>query len=311
MIESINREILKLKEKLREYDKIASLKDSKLEELSKKKFQGDQLMIVLDKERKDVEKLESLSMFSMLSTILGNKYEKLDKEKQEYIEAKLKYEEWMDNIDRLEEEIEQLKISLIDYRDIKSEYKDLISEKEELIIREGGSAGIKLKNLTMNIDESKIDIKEVSEAIDAGEKTLESLGEVRKKLKSAKGWGTWDILGGGFISDIAKHSAINEANEISVDVQHNLEAFKKELSDVNEFTDIQVNLSSFAQFADFFFDGIFADWFVQTKINNSLNNVNGTIEKIQEIISDLDNNLVDLKQSLRKDETNLKDILER
>ena len=311
MIESINREILELKEKLREYDKIASLKDSKLEELSKKKFQGDQLMIVLDKERKDVEKLESLSMSSMLSTILGNKYEKLDKEKQEYIEAKLKYEEWMDNIDRLEEEVKQLKISLIDYRDIKSEYKDLISEKEELIIREGGSAGIKLKNLTMNIDESKIDIKEVSEAIDAGEKTLESLGEVRKKLKSAKGWGTWDILGGGFISDIAKHSAINEANQISVDVQHNLEAFKKELSDVNEFTDIQVNLSSFAQFADFFFDGIFADWFVQTKINNSLNNVNGTIEKIQEIISDLDHNLVDLKQSLRKDEVNLKDILER
>lgn len=311
MIESINREILELKEKLREYDKIASLKDSKLEELSKKKFQGDQLMIILDKERKDVEKLESLSMSSMLSTILGNKYEKLDKEKQEYIEAKLKYEEWMDNIDRLEEEVKQLKISLIDYRDIKSEYKDLISEKEELIIREGGSAGIKLKNLTMNIDETKIDIREVSEAIDAGEKTLDSLREVRKKLKSAKGWGTWDILGGGFISDIAKHSAINEANEISVDVQYNLELFKKELSDVNEFTDIQVNLSSFAQFADFFFDGIFADWFVQTKINNSLNNVDGTIEKIQEIISDLDHNLVDLKQSLRKDEANLKDTLER
>ena len=311
MIESINQEILELKEKLREYDKIASLKDSKLEELSKKKFQRDQLKIILDKERKDVEDLESLTISSLFSTILGNKYERIDKEKQEYIEAKLKYEEWMDKLGRLEEEIKQLKTSLIDYGNIKSDYKDLISEKEELIIKEGGSEGIKLKNLTMNIDESKIDIREVSEAVDAGERTLDSLREIRKKLKSAKGWGTWDILGGGLISDMAKHSSINEANKISFDVQHNLELFKKELSDVNEFTDIQVNLSSFAQFADFFFDGIFADWFVQTKINKSLNNVDDAIEKIQEIIDDLNRNLLNLEKSLSEKKSNLKDILAR
>ena len=59
------------------------------------------------------------------------------------------------------------------------------------------------------------------------------------------------MLGGGFVSNMAKHSAINEANRVAKLVQRDLKTFKKELSDVNEFTSIQVNLSSFASFAIF------------------------------------------------------------
>nr|WP_300005856.1 hypothetical protein [Tissierella sp.] len=310
MLTYINREILDIKEKLREYHKLKSLSQAKTEELRRRKLQMENLKNILDKERKDVEKLEGLSMSSIFSNLLGNKYEKIDKEKEEYLLAKLKFEDAREEINKLEKEVNSLNSSLEDYKDIDRKYEKLIREKEELIIKEGGVQGIRLKNLIMNIEELKIDIKEVKEAIVAGEKTLNSLKGVKEKLQSAKSWGTWDMLGGGLISNIGKHSAIDDANKIAKDVQDNLSSFKKELSDVNEFTDIQVNLSSFASFADFFLDGIFADWFVQTKINNSLDNVKEAIKKIQDIVNDLRKNLTKLEEDAKDTEAEFKKFLE-
>ena len=40
--------------------------------------------------------------------------------------------------------------------------------------------------------------RERQEAIEAGYKALDSLREAYMKLDSARGWGVYDILGGGF-----------------------------------------------------------------------------------------------------------------
>lgn len=310
MLITINQELLHLKEELREYHKLLSLEKSKAEDLEKKNSQRMELKEVLDKERKDVEKLEGLSMSAVLLTLVGKKYEKLDKEKEEYLLATLKYEELEKQIKKLEMEIKNIRGDLAKFDNIDQRYKNLIKEKENLIIKEGGSSGIGLKNSLVKIDEIQIDIKEIKEAINAGETTLNALEKVREKLATAKGWGTWDLLGGGIISDIAKHSAIDKANVIAVEVQEHLLVFKKELSDVNEFTQIQVNLSSFVSFADFFLDGIFADWFVQSKINSSLDNVHSTIGKIEEIISGLEQNLIHLENQMEEEILETKRILE-
>ena len=305
----INQEILELKDKLRQNKKRESLKETKEKELFKKKIQKEELMEILKKERKDVEKLESWRVSSILSTLLGNKEEKLDKEKEEYLLAKLKYEDIIDKIIKLESELLDIQKLLLDNKDMDMRYRQLIEEKEKLIIKSGGRLGIQLKNELAKIDEIKVDMKEISEAINAGVGTLNTLGMVRDKLQSAQNWGVWDILGGGLISNIGKHAAIDDANDIAKDVQDQLESFKKELADVNEFTDIQVNLSSFASFADFFLDGIFADWFVQSKINKSLDNVNKTMELIEEIVRDLDQSLSVLQDNLEQSECQVKSIV--
>ncbi len=305
----INQEILELKDKLRQNKKCESLKETKEKELFKKRIQKEELMEILKKERKDVEKLESWRVSSILSTLLGNKEEKLDKEKEEYLLAKLKYEDIIDKIIKLESELLDIQKLLLDNKDMDMRYRQLIEEKEKLIIKSGGRLGIQLKNELAKIDEIKVDMKEISEAINAGVGTLNTLGMVRDKLQSAQNWGVWDILGGGLISNIGKHAAIDDANDIAKDVQDQLESFKKELADVNEFTDIQVNLSSFASFADFFLDGIFADWFVQSKINKSLDNVNKTMESIEEIVRDLDQSLSVLQDNLEQSEFQVKSIV--
>ena len=286
MFTEIDREIFETKEKIRIKQKLKSLKTMLSDELRKKETQ------------------------KLVLSLIGKKEEKLDKEKEEYLQAKLRYEECLYDIEELQNELKSAINELKNYLAVNEKYNNLVKEKERLFIQEGGARGKEYKEILDKISDLKLDIKEVKEAIHAGSRAGSALEDMKRNLDKAKGWGMWDILGGGLISDLAKHSAIDEANTIAHNSQHLLRAFEKELSDVNEFTDIKVNLSSFASFADFFFDGIFADWFVQSKINDSLDNVVRTIDKIDSITSNLKQNKSDLESQLRNLENKAVNILE-
>lgn len=309
MYSEINNKIFQLKEELRIKEKLDSLKRMVESELSKKKTQEQELKKQLIKEEKDVTKLEGTSFSSIFLSLIGKKEEKLDKEREEFIEAKLRCDECILSIRELEKELEYAKNQLRKYAGIKEKYQAVIKEKEHLIINEDSEKG---KELRINLDivnQLKLDIKEIKEAIDAGEKANSALLEMANHLDTAKSWGVWDMLGGGLISNIAKHSAIDNANNIAHNSQHLLKSFERELEDVNEFTEIRVNISSFTTFADFFFDGFFVDWFVQSKINDSLNNVNNTSNKINSIIMDLRRSLNSLNTKLNTTESEIKKIL--
>ena len=64
--------------------------------------------------------------------------------------------------------------------------------------------------------------KEVNEAIAAGQRALTSLQAAEAQLGSARGWGIFDMLGGGLITDLVKHSKIHDA-------QYYLETAKADL----------------------------------------------------------------------------------
>ncbi|MDR7871140.1 MAG: hypothetical protein RIN55_09790 [Tissierellaceae bacterium] len=310
MYTDINNEIYDLTERLRAKEKLVSQKDMLINELERKTQIKDQLYKQLMKEKEDVEKLEGLSFSSIFLSILGKKEDKLDKEREEFLAAELRYEESLESIKELHQEIKKLNNELEDFADVKDRYNKLIKEKERLLLNDNSSQGRRLREGLDHINQIKLDIKEVDEAIYAGERAVLSLEEMKKHLDSARGWGTWDMLGGGLISDLAKHSAIDKANNAAHNVQYLLKSFEKELSDVNKFTDIKVNLSGFATFADFFFDGFFVDWFVQSKIKDSLRSVEGALSRISSILGDLRKNSTELNNVLRVKEEEVKVILE-
>lgn len=310
MYSEVNQEIFELKEKLRIKEKLESLRDMRNKELQRKKANRNELYNELNKEKRDVEKLEGMSFSSVFLSIIGKKEDKLDKEREEFLAAELRYEECVESIKELEREIEDINRELINYSGVRRDYDRLIKEKEQLVMQDDGVKGNKLRNSLDKINELKLDIKEVREAINAGEKACSSLEEMRKHLDSAKSWGTWDILGGGLISNIAKHSAIDDANKVAHEAQYLLKSFEKELSDVNKFTEVKVNISGFTTFADFFFDGFFVDWFVQSKIKDSLTNVENVYDKIDNIVNDLRKSLYILEEQLRETEREIKTILE-
>jgi prefoldin subunit 5 len=310
MLTQINQEIYELKEKLLIKGKLESSIKMLNDELDKKRSKAQALKEQLESELKDVEKLEGISFSSLVFSLLGKKEERLAKEKEEYLSVKLKYDDCLKAIKELENELSNVKNKLKNYEGLEDEYNRKIAEKKEIILRNEGENSQNLRNALDRINDLKIDIKEVREAIYAGARAYDALNQMEDSLEDAKGWGTWDMLGGGLISNMAKHSAIDKAKNISHDFQYLLKSFVKELEDVNEFTNIEVNISSFLGFADFFFDGFFVDWYVQSKINDSLDRVREASHKVESIIQKLKNDLSNLEKELKEHENYVNQLLE-
>ncbi|WP_455258391.1 hypothetical protein [Peptoniphilus asaccharolyticus] len=132
--------------------------------------------------------------------------------------------------------------------------------------------------------------KEIKEAIQASEDVLEHLYNARDLFKSAKNWGYFDMFGGGMISTFIKHNKMNRAEEELKKTRQAVQTLKAELLDVNTSIGFDIP-DSFLTFADYFFDGIVADYLVQSKIHNSLSQVEDGIEQIEQIIKNLKSQL--------------------
>lgn len=107
---------------------------------------------------------------------------------------------------------------------------------------------------------------EIREAIDAGNRALDALDEALGHLKTARGLGVWDILGGGFLSSLLKHSKMDAAQGAMQQAEQELRNFSRELADVQMSLDFQVNFDGMTQFFDMFCDNFFVDWMVQDQI---------------------------------------------
>lgn len=310
MLENLNIKISKIKEDLRRKKKLDNMLEKCKEELGKQENKIKYLNRILKKEEKDVKKLESVSVAGLFYSILGTKDEKLDKEKEEYIAARLKYEECYSTIKNLKQEISNYEKELKKYSGIDLDYSILMKEKENLILSSNDNNSLKLIEISDKISDLKSDIKEINEAIIAGNNAQIALEDVMKSLEDAKSWGMWDAMGGGFLATAAKHSKIDKAKEQAYYAQKMLSAFNRELSDVDLSINISIEIGSFTTFADYFFDGIMVDWFVQGKIRESLSKVKDTYSSINSLLNTLQIRLADSSDKLDSAKKEMRTMIE-
>lgn len=129
--------------------------------------------------------------------------------------------------------------------------------------------------------------KEINEAVQAADNALYYLNNANQLLNSAGNWGIVDILGGGLISTLAKHSKMDKAKQELQQAKYAVQAFKKELQDVGRIENIDINVGDFLTFADFFFDGFVADWLVQSKIRDTQKQIQDAVYHITGIRNQL------------------------
>lgn len=129
--------------------------------------------------------------------------------------------------------------------------------------------------------------QEIAEAIDAGERALYSLNAAAEKLGSARNWGLVDLFGGGFITDLIKHSKMRDATGYIEEAKRDLKIFQRELRDVRVPTDIRLDVGDFLTFADFFFDGLVADYMVQSRIAEARREVEDAVSRVQYLLMEL------------------------
>ena len=133
------------------------------------------------------------------------------------------------------------------------------------------------------------DIVQVNQAINLTNQLIAELDQAERQLSSARNWGFLDVLGGGIIVDLIKHSKLNNA-KISMDrVNYLLQELKRVLGGISMPGDYSMNVGGIATFADFFFDSGIVDVYMTAKIMSSLNEVRNLKHRCYELRSRLSN----------------------
>lgn len=268
-------------------NQLAVMLQSLQHETQQLQAQEQQLKRALAKEEADVERLKKMSATAILYSILGKKEAKFDKEAQEAAAARLRYTAAVQQLEDCQARIQQVQQELDRLRDCEAQYAALFGQ---LLMRQPDAAA-QLEQLDLALAESQSQLRELEEAIGAGNAALQQASVVLDSLSSAAGWGTWDLLGGGLISDLAKYSHLDNAQQNIQQLQALLSRFRTELADVHMAPQLgELASGGLLQMADIFFDNLFVDWAVLSQIHNSQaqmeqvrHQISGVLEKLSRL----------------------------
>lgn len=281
--------------------------DAKLAELRRQKAEYERsvisLRVALREEQADVEKLEGSSLANYFYQVIGKLDEKLDKERREAYAARVKLDAAERELAGIDRDIADIQNQLTGVMMAEKQYRQALEQKRIMLKASGAMSGEQIIALEERIASLESQKKEIREAISAGYSARATADQILSELDDADGWNTWDILGGGgIITHMAKHSHLDSAQELVQTLQSKLRRFKTELADIRINADMQVNIDGFLRFADYFFDGLFADWAVGDRISQSQSSVSGTKNQINQMLRKLD----DMEKAADREITALK-----
>lgn len=243
------------------------------------------------KEQQDVDRLEGKTLTAMFYELMGKKDHKLTKEKQEAYAARLKYDAAARELEAVESRLRSAGEELLTLRECEAQYDKELHRVLEDIKASGDPRGGEVLALEARITDRQADMKELGEAIAAGNSAMQAVDTVLSHLDDAEGWSTWDIFGGGLLADMAKHDALDSAQRAVEVLQLRLRDFKSELVDVETEVNVQITIDGFLGFADWFFDGFFdgffADFAVMDKIEQATRDVQSVKTKLHSAIHTL------------------------
>ena len=262
------------------------------------------------REQLDVDQLENFSAAKLFYQIVGKLDERLEKEQAELYAAALRYDSARQELQSVESELDSRRRELSLLEGCEREYERLLAEKAR-VLREDPNSPSARRLLALEERQAQLSAreKELNEAIRAGYDALSDIGAIEESLSSAEGWGTWDVFGGGLISDMAKYSHLDEAQRQINTLQRSLSRFRTELADVDIRMDIQIEVDSFLRFADYFFDNIFTDWAVLDRIRNTQSQIQQVDGSVRTIVSRLERNLEQCRQDSQQTAQERKDFL--
>ncbi len=264
-----------------------------------------ELKVIHREEQADVEKLEGSSLANYFYRFVGKLDGMLDEERQQAAQAGIKLESAQRELAAIDEEITQIRSQLRALANCETAYQTALAEKRAALKASG--TGEQILESEARITELKSQKKEIAEARSAGEKAACVARSILSKLSKADDWNTFDLWGGSSaITHIAKHSHLDDAQNLVYTLQEYLRQFTTELADVRMQTQLQVNIDGFWRFADYFFDGLFVDWKIREQITQSQDavtdvvyKVDGALRKLQKLEQNADKEIAALQAKIK------------
>ena len=253
----------------------------------------------LAKEERDVKRLEGTSIAGLLASLAGTKDERLRKERQEAVAARIRHDDACRRRDDAAAELQRCKLEIASLAGVEVIYETLLAHKERAIGQ--GPDAEQLQLIADGLQAAELRRKELAEAHGAGRDAAAALDLVLASLDTARKWGIGDIIGGGFIVTAVKHDHINKARERLAQAQQAISRFKRELKDVTHSVHMPraLEMDGFIRVADYLFDNVFVDIFVQQQIHKSIEAVEKTKDQLDGLLKWVDLELAGVNDELQ------------
>jgi len=247
-------------------------------------------------EQNDVEELEGRSLRRLFLTLTGKLDEELTKERREAAEAEVRYDAVAAELETINKKISSHRIELGRLSGIERQYDEALKARRSELKALNGELADEIARCEEEINTAENKLREYDEAISAGERALGIAEQLIRHLVSAGDYAAWDVFGGGLIADMAKHSELDEAQELVERLQSHLRDFNTELADVELESDARLDIDDALRFADYFFDGFIVDIMVSDRIKKSLESVRTTRSEVAGVLHRLEDDREGIKK---------------
>ncbi|MFZ1676610.1 MAG: hypothetical protein WAT91_05020 [Saprospiraceae bacterium] len=303
----------KLKEKIQEAETIRKI-HSYTVQLQTRLAEEEKALAVMEqtlaKEQRDVETLEKEGLTTMFHKFLGDREDRLQKERQDYLTAALKYNEIFKSVDLIRFELNLLTKKEQNLGVVEREIVVLMKQREDEIIQMEPEAALQLKELYAQVDKLHKFEVEVNEALNAGTEALDRIGKTEYYLNEAQ-FPDKHMWGGGYQSKIVNHQAVDYARDMAYQSRQSLIKFGNEYRDVYTIPLVPMNmeLEEFGRFAEVFFNNLITDWIIRQKISKSLITVRSTKHQIDLLVQHLQQEKLTVTRKLEELERERKKMI--
>ena len=236
-------------------------------------------------EQDDVNRLEGRSLARYFYTLLGSLDEKLDAERAGARAAAVEHDAVLAELEDVNAAVGEAEGELARLSGCEERYDKAVSAKAEYLKKSGSPLADRLRGIEKRAAYNERQTRETDEAIRAGEAACAAAERVVKSLSSASTWSTIDIFSDSFLADVVKYGRIDDAQRAMEQLRIALRRFGTELADVGGR--LETGMGDLLTFADIFFDNIFTDFAVSSRINRALYEAREVEERVQRSLSSL------------------------
>ena len=236
-------------------------------------------------EQDDVDRLEGRSLARYFYTLLGSLDEKLDAERAGARAVAVEHDAVLAELEDVNAAVGEAEGELAGLSGCEERYDKAVSAKAEYLKKSGSPLADRLRGIEKRAAYNERQTRETDEAIRAGEAACAAAERVVKSLSSASTWSTIDIFSDSFLADVVKYGRIDDAQRAMEQLRIALRRFGTELADVGGR--LETGMGDLLTFADIFFDNIFTDFAVSSRINRALYEAREVEERVQRSLSSL------------------------
>ncbi len=240
-------------------------------------------------EQADVQALESYSPTRIWAALCGSRDTDLARERAEQDAAEYAVARAEADLAEARRETSRLEAAATALGDVASRRARALRAVEDWVRATGSTVAAELDRVAHDLASARSAATEVREAVLAADLAATRLETVRRTLGSAGDWAAYDtFLGGGLVGDMVKYDRMDQAQRELRDADESLRHLAVELAGVGSGAVVgPLNVDGFTRTFDVWFDNVFSDWSVRSRISEAVAQVDAAADAVDRLRRDL------------------------